>query len=123
MAHRMLKPYNLLCYLLAVVACFFLGITYAGVIGAGDNQGLAAAAIVLGYGFVAAVIGLVAALYVASSASRKAIVRLNFLLAVMIALCFAYFQFQYLERQKAKAGGTSMLPSTIYPLNSEGEVS
>lgn len=103
MAHQMVKPYSWLLYLLAVLASFFAGLSYAGFIDAGKDQGLAAAAIVLGYGVIAAAIGLIVALFVAWQAQRRTIVRLNIILALCIAAFAGYFYMPYLERQKAKA--------------------
>jgi uncharacterized protein YacL len=72
-------------------------------IDAGKDQGLAAAAIVLGYGVIAAVIGLIVALFVAYQVRRKTIVWLNIILTFCIAAFAGYFYMTYLERQKAKA--------------------
>lgn len=99
----MVKPYSWLLYLLAVLAMFFAGLSYAGFIDAGKGQGLAAAAIVLGYGIVAAAFGLIAALFVAYYSNRKTIFRLNIILALCIAAFAGYFYLTYLERQKVKA--------------------
>jgi MFS family permease len=74
----------------------------AAIIDAGKNQGLAAAAIVLGYGAIAAAIGLIVALFVAHQVHRKTIFRLNIILALCIAALVGYFYFEYLERQEAK---------------------
>jgi len=103
MAHQMVKPYSWLLYLLAVLASFFAGLSYAGFIDAGKGQGLAAAAIVLGYGVIAVIFGLIAALFVAWQTQRRTIVRLNIILALCIAVFAGYFYMTYLERQKAKA--------------------
>jgi MFS family permease len=99
----MVKPYNLLLYLLAILTSFFAGLSYAAMIDAGKGQGLAAAAIVLGYGVIAAVIGLIVALFVAHQVRRKTIFRLNVILTFCIAAFAGYFYMTYLERQKAKA--------------------
>jgi FtsH-binding integral membrane protein len=103
MAHQMVKPYSWLLYLLAVLASFFAGLSYAGFIDAGKDQGLAAAAIVLGYGVIGAAIGLVGALFVAYQARRRTVFRLNIILVLCIAAFAGYFYMMYLERQKAKA--------------------
>ena len=103
MAHQMFKPYSWLLYLLAVLASFFAGLSYVGFIDAGKGQGLAAAAIVLGYGVIAAIFGLIAALFVAWQTQRRTILRLNIILALCIAVFAGHFYMTYLERQKAKA--------------------
>lgn len=102
MAHQMLKPYSFLLYLLAFITSFFLGMSYAGILEAGKNQGLAGGAIVLGYGVIAAVIGLIIALIVASKANRKIIFRLNIILAICIVGFYVYFHIQYVERQRER---------------------
>lgn len=100
MAHQMVKPYSLLFYLLGIIASFFIGLTYAGITDAGKNQGLAGGAIVLGYGVIAAGIGLIIALFVAYKANRKIIFRLNIILALCIAGFYAYYHIKFLEKQK-----------------------
>ena len=103
MAHQMVKPYSWLLYLLAIIASFFVGLSYAGFIEAAKGQGLAGGAIVIGYGVVAAAIGLILALFVAYQTNRKTIFRLNIILAFCIAGFYGYYHIKYLERQKAKA--------------------
>ncbi|MEW4925556.1 hypothetical protein [Algibacter sp. 2305UL17-15] len=103
MAHQMLKGYSFLLYFLMLIASFFAGLTYAGIVGAGKNQGLAGGAIVLGYGVMGAVIGLVVSLIVANKAKRKIIIWLNVALAVSIVCFWGYYHMKYLEKQKAKA--------------------
>ncbi len=102
MAHRMLKPYSFLLYLLAFITFFFVGLSYAGIVEAGKNQGLAGGAIVVGYGVISAVIGLIIALFVSYKASRKFIFSLNVILALCIVGFYAYFHIRFLETQKDK---------------------
>lgn len=111
MAHKMITPRSLLLYLVALVAFFFLGVTYAGITEAGKNQGLAAGAIVIGYGVIAALLGLVAALYAAYIASPKRVKWLTLICILIIGICYAYFHFQYMQRQKAKAQAASLYPA------------
>ena len=102
MAHSMLKPYSLLMYFLAVLVFFFIGVTYAGLIDAGKNQMLAGAAIVLGYGVMVSISGLIIALFVAYKSSRKTIFRINLILTLLIVLFVGYFTVKYNERQSQK---------------------
>ncbi|MBR9916075.1 MAG: hypothetical protein GYB32_14885 [Algicola sp.] len=102
MAHQLLKLYSFLFYLLALIAFFFMGITIAGIVGAGKNQGLAGGAIVLGYAVIASLIGLVISLVVANKTSRKIIFRLNIILALSIVGFVTYYQIKYEQRQKAQ---------------------
>jgi len=102
MAHQMLKPYNLLLYPLAIIAAFFVGASYAGIVEAGKNQGLAGGAIVLGYGVIASVIGFVIALIVANKVNRKTTIWINIILALSIVGFYIYFHLKFLERKKAR---------------------
>ena len=99
----MLKLYSLLLYPLTLIAFFFVGISYAGLVEAGKNQGLAGGAIVFGYGIMAAVIGLVIALFVAYRTNRKTIFWLNIILTVAIVVFNVFYHIKFLERQKVKA--------------------
>ena len=47
------KPSNILFYFLSAILFFFLGMIFAGITNAGKDQGLAAGAIVFGYGIIA----------------------------------------------------------------------
>lgn len=102
MAHKLLKLYSFLLYLLTLICFFFIGITIAGIVDAGKNQGLAGGAIVLGYAVITALIGLIISLFVASKTNRKIIFRLNIILALSIVAFFAYYQIKYMKRQQAK---------------------
>ena len=103
MAHHMIKPYSFLLYFLALLCFFFIGVSYAGFVDAGKNQGLAGGAIVLGYGVMSASIGLIASLFLASKTSRKTIFTTNIILALSILAFWAYYHLKYLERKKTKA--------------------
>lgn len=102
MAHQMLKPYSFLLYFLSIIAFFFIGVTYAVIVDAGKNQGLAGGAIVVGYGIISTVIGLVIALVIAHNTNRKTIFNLNIILALCSIGFYAYYHVKYLERQKTK---------------------
>ncbi len=102
MAHQLVKPYSFLMYFLAIIAFFFLGIVYAGIIEAGKGQMLAGGAIVLGYGVMGAFIGLCVSLFTAYKARRGLIIKINGLLALVIVASFAYFTIKYQKRQKEK---------------------
>lgn len=102
MAHNMIKPFSFLMYLLALIAFFFLGLVYAGITEAGKGQMLAGGAIVFGYGVIGAFIGLCLALVMAYSLKRHWIIKINVLLALIIAASFAYFSIKYQNRQKER---------------------
>ena len=96
----MFKPRSFLLYVLAILATFFAGLFVAGLLEAGKHQGLAGGAIVLGYGVVAAGIGLIASLLIAWKANRNTVVRLNGILAILILASFVYFQIKYREQKE-----------------------
>ncbi|WP_040247769.1 hypothetical protein [Psychroserpens mesophilus] len=102
MAHKLLKLYSFLLYILAIITFFFIGISIADIVGAGKNQGLAGGAIVLGYAVVGSVIGLILSLLIANKTNRKVIFRLNLILALSILGFIAYYQIRYQNRQEAK---------------------
>lgn len=102
MAHQTLKPYSFLMYFLAIIAFFFLGVVYAGIIDAGKGQMLAGGAIVFGYGVIGAFIGLFASLLTAFKAQRHIIIKINGLLALIIVTSFIYFTLKYQKRQRVK---------------------
>ena len=102
MAHQMLKPYSFLLYFLSILAFFFIGLTYAGIVEAGKNQGLAGGAIVLGYGVMGVFVGIVLALFIANKTNKKIIFRLNIILAIIIVSFYVYYHLKYLEKQKSK---------------------
>lgn len=102
MAHKMLKPYSWLCYLLVPILCFFIGLSVAGMVDAGKGQGLAGGAIVVGYGVIAAALGLITALFLAGNLSRKALIRLNGIVALCIVLFYGYYHMRYKAREKER---------------------
>ncbi|MBK9257547.1 MAG: hypothetical protein IPM42_18965 [Saprospiraceae bacterium] len=102
MANQMLKPYSFLLYLLALLTFFFIGMSYAGIVGAGKNQGLAGGAIVVVYGLISAVIGLIIALFISYKSDRNLIFRINIILSVFSVGFYVYYHIKNTERQKVK---------------------
>jgi uncharacterized protein YacL len=99
----MLKAHSFLFYLICFLLGFFIGVSYAGFIEAGKDQMLAGGAIVLGYGVIGAVLGLILSLFSVSRLSSKSIVRLNILFAVFILAFVLYYKLSFDRRQKAKS--------------------
>lgn len=62
----------------------------------------AAAAIVLGYGVLAAFLGLVASVFIGWKLSREIIIRLKLVLALAVAGSFGYLYISYQQRQGEK---------------------
>jgi len=102
MAHHMLKPRSLLFYLLSLIFSFFVGLIIAGILEAGKGQMLAGGAIVLGYGVVAAIIGLIFAFFITGRASRKFVVTGNIVLVISIIAIWGYFYIRHQNKQNAK---------------------
>ena len=121
---RLLKPYNLLLYLLAILAFFFFGLIYASLIDAGKDQGLAAGAIVLGYGVMGAFFAFIVSLFAASRLSRAMVIRLNQVLALAIVLCLAYIIWNYNVNVKPKRDQQKKeVPTKPVPTTPVGQIS
>ncbi len=112
---RLFKPYSLLLYLLAILMFFFIGIIYAGWVGAGKNQGLAAAAIVLGYGVISAISGWVIALIAAYKFPAKTVININKILAISVLGCLAWFSWKYYTRAATKQEEVQPVTPTAAP--------
>lgn len=97
---NLLKPYNLLLYLLAILTFFFLGIAYAILTHAAENQGLAGGAIVLGYGVISSFFGLFMALFVASKSSKNNILRINKILGIIVIGLLSFSSWRYYTKTK-----------------------
>ncbi|MBK6622835.1 MAG: hypothetical protein IPG32_18970 [Saprospirales bacterium] len=87
---RPFQPAKLLLYLLSLLAFLFVGMSVAGITGAGKGQGLAGGAIVLQYGLIFGVIGVVVAVIFASRASQKAVVTANKILALLLVAMLVF---------------------------------
>ena len=98
----MIRPFSLVLYLLALIAFFFVGVTYAGMIDAGKNQGLAGGAIVLSYGVVSSIIGLMISLIFVYKSNRKNIIKVNIILTLSVISFYAYFRMKYISKQSIK---------------------
>ncbi len=95
---KLIKPACLLLYLLSLLVFFLLGASAAGLAGAAEGQGLAGAAIVIGYGIMAGLAALVAALFVAYYATRRAILLANRVLGVVFLVLVVVFTYRYYTR-------------------------
>lgn len=81
---KFIKPAYLLFYVLALVSFFVWGLLYADWIGAGENQGLAGGAIILGYGVISAFLGLAISFFVAYRLKHRFIIKINIVLLVLL---------------------------------------
>lgn len=89
------KPLNLLFYILSFVVFLFSGMILASVGGVAKDQGLAAGAIVFGYGLISGFIALIAAVIVAKLTDRKMVAMLVKIFTVLFVLLIAFFVFRY----------------------------
>ncbi len=89
-------------YLLGTVVSFVLGVYLAGIMKAGEGQMLAAAAIVLGWGVLAAVAFLICSMLLAKQIPQKRIVSLNWALLFLAIALYGITHYRYLQRQKAQ---------------------
>jgi mannose/fructose/N-acetylgalactosamine-specific phosphotransferase system component IID len=108
---------NVLFFVLCFLAGFFAGIMVATLVDAGKGQMLAGGAIVLGYGVVGAVLGLVVALYLSLiyRAKPKDIILWNKLLAVLVLCFWIVFYVRYQQREaerKEQMGCGNVTPLT-----------
>jgi hypothetical protein len=97
---KLLKPMNLLLYFLSVLNFFFIGILYAVLTDAAKGQGLAGGAIVLGYGVMGSVIGLMIAVILAYYFEEKHIIIFNKILSIIFALFIFITAFRFFTREE-----------------------
>ncbi len=102
------KPASLLFYLLTVLNFFFLGMIIAGLLGAGKNQGLAAGAIVLGYGVMAAFFAWLAALLIVAYGSSRLVVMFNKIWAVLFVLIVIFLIYRVQTRHDEQSRRVSL---------------
>jgi hypothetical protein len=83
---KIFKPASLLFNLLCLLVFFIVGMYCAGWVGAGEGQGFAGGAIVLGWGVLFAGIALVASFFFTYHVQHKRIVTCNWILAALLLL-------------------------------------
>jgi hypothetical protein len=99
---KLLKPANIAFYFLTLIVFFIIGIYFAGVTGAGKNQGLAGGAVVVGWGALFGSIAFIASFFIVYFASHKVIVRLNLLLLAIFIVAYGITHYGFLQKQKKK---------------------
>lgn len=88
------NPFSFLLYLIMSLLGFLVGLFIAKWTGAGKNQMLAGGAIVLGYGVVGWIVGLITALLTVNQLNRKEIIKSNKFFGVILALSIAFLVYQ-----------------------------
>ena len=96
------KPARIVFLLLVLIVSFIVGVYLAGMVGAGEGQMLAAAAIVLGWGFLFACIALIVAIFIARGAQTRSIIKANWGLLIFLLILYGITHYRYLEKQKMK---------------------
>jgi len=91
----------LLCILVSLNG-FFVGISYARLINAGEGQGLAAAAIFLGYGVGAGFVSLLISLFLLRISTQSRIVLLNKIMGLVLVFFLAFFSWSAYMRASEK---------------------
>lgn len=95
------RPSNILFYFLSSVMFFFLGMIFAGITNAGKDQGLAAGAIVFGYGVIAGFVTFLSSIVAARILKEQYIVLINKIFAVVIILLLTFFVYRFLTHKAA----------------------
>ncbi|MEM6642656.1 MAG: hypothetical protein AAF616_06730 [Bacteroidota bacterium] len=100
--------------MLSTLVAFISGIYIAGSLGAGKGQMLAAAAIVLGWGFLTSIFALLLAILLASKIAPKLLVKVNWMLLFLLLSFVAIMQYRYMQRQKVKSSLNFEKPAMIH---------
>jgi len=85
--------------LLVFVVFWVVGMIVSGLIGAGDNQGLAGGAIIVGYGFIAGCAGVILALVLLNTLKRDIIVKLNIGFSVVLVILAGILTYRFLNQK------------------------
>lgn len=99
---KLLKPASLLFNLLSLLVFFLVGVYIAGWIGAGKNQGLAAGAIVLGWGVLFAGLAFVVSFFLTYHLVHKKIVIGNWVFLGCLLLGYGITHYRYQQRQEIR---------------------
>jgi hypothetical protein len=100
--NKFIKPASILFYLLSFLVFVILGASFAGITGAADDQGLAAGAIVLGYGIISGFVAIIASIVLVSRISHKFIIIANRILFLLFLVLIAMLFVRQKMRKKAK---------------------
>lgn len=110
------KPANILFYFLSTLVFFFLGMALASIAGAGKGQGLAAGAIVFGYGALSGGLAFIISLFAVWFLHEKYVGLLNKILAVILFLFMAFFVYRYQARHAALDETNKTKFAGVFPL-------
>ncbi|MCF8365516.1 MAG: hypothetical protein K9H16_07035 [Bacteroidales bacterium] len=114
---KFFKPASLLFYMLAVLVFLLAGMTYAGISGAADGQGLAGGAILIFYGIVFALGALIASLFVVFYFSKTVIVTANRILLIILLIAIGIISYRILVKERQSSNIEEHQPKTGAELN------
>lgn len=92
---KIFTPSSILLYLLSFLVFCLIGGAFAGMSGAGRDQGLAGGAIVFWYAMLSGLAGLFAAIFLAWRAERKTIATANRIIAIVLLALLAILYYRY----------------------------
>ncbi len=112
--NKYIKPSSLAFYLLIIILFFVIGAVLARVSGVAENQGLAGGAIILGYGLMAALGGIVLAFIVISRANIEKIKKANWIILLLVCAILAFLNFRYnIKEEVPEDSMPSKQPKTV----------
>ncbi len=97
---KLLKPASILFYLLCLPVFFIIGVYFAGLIDAGEGQGLAGGAIVLGWGVLFAGIAFIASFFVVYHIPHKKVILMNWILFILLLIGYGITHYRFKMREK-----------------------
>ncbi len=118
---KFFQPSSLLLYILSMLVFFLSAASLASISGMAKNQGLAGAAIVVGYGFIAAFIALIASIMIVHLFKKELVILLVKILAVIFAILILYLKFRPRKEKAVVSPPASPPISTVAyhsPINS-----
>jgi hypothetical protein len=92
---KLIKPVNLLFYILTFLVFFMVGLTFGGITGAAEGQGLVGGAILFWYGIIFAFVAFIGSLFIAYHGTPKTVVVSNRILGFVFLIFIAVFLFRY----------------------------
>lgn len=120
--NKYIKPSSIAFYLLIFLLAFIIGAAVAGLSGVAKGQGLAGGAIVLGYGLMAALGGIVLAIIIVSRANTAIIKKTNWIILVVVLIIFAFLRLRSSDKktEEKPAPQPKMQTSPAAPVNLTG---
>jgi uncharacterized protein YacL len=115
---KIFSPAALLFYLLSTLVFFILGMSFAGITGAAENQGLAGGAIVVFYGIITAILAFVVSLFVAYRAKLQFVVLSNKVLSILLLCLLIFFTIKFYLRKDSDLTDRNLPAKTTLPLDS-----